>query len=83
MCRKNLGDKLASQQIEEGPAKRAWREEAIRFEIERLESILRDPGATDEEKFIARSQISNYQELSVMAARPPAEWLQQMHLLAS
>ena len=83
MRRRNLGDKLASQQIKEGPRKQArWKEE-IRFEVERLESVLRDPWAPDKEKAIAQSQIANYQEMSVMAARPAAEWLQQIYLLAS
>lgn len=83
MRSRNLGDKLASQQIKEGPGKQArWKGE-IRFEVERLKSVLRDPGPTDEQKAIARSQIANYQELAMMAARPPAEWLQQIYLLAS
>lgn len=83
MRSRNLGDKLASQQVKEGPGKQArWREE-IRFEVERLKSVLRDPGAPDKEKAIAQSQIANYQEMSVMAARPAAEWLQQIYLLAS
>ena len=83
MCSKNLSDRLALQQIKEGPGKQArWKEE-IGFEVERLKSVLRDPEAADEEKVIAQSQIANYQEMSVMAARPAAEWLQQIHLLAS
>lgn len=83
MRSRNLGDKLASQQIKEGPGKQArWKEE-IRFEVERLESVLRDPGAADKEKAIAQSQIANYQEMSVMATRPAADWLQQIYLLAS
>jgi len=44
----NLGDKLASQQIKHGPGKLAWWREEIRFEIDRLKSVLRDPDATDE-----------------------------------
>lgn len=83
MCSKNPGAKLASQQIKEGPGKQAWWKEEIRFEIERLKSVLSDPEAADEEKAIAQSQIANYQEMSVMAARPAAEWLQQIYLLAS
>lgn len=83
MCSRNLGNKLASQQIKEGRGKQAWWKEEIRFEIERLMSIVRDPEATDQEKAIAQSQIANYQEVSVMAARPAAEWLQQIYLLAS
>ena len=83
MRSKNLSDKLASQQIKDGPAKQAWWKEEIKFEIERLNSVLRDPEATDEEKGIAQSQIANYQEMSVMATRPAAEWLQQIYLLAS
>ena len=79
----NLGDKLASQQIKAGPTKAAWWNDEIRFEIDRLKAILRNPTATDKEKCIAQSQIVNYQELSMMAARPPVDWLQQMHLLAS
>jgi len=79
----NLGHKLASQQIKDGPGKLAWWREEIRFEIDRLKSVLRDPDATDEEKAIAQSQIANYQEISVMAARPAAEWVQQIYLLAS
>lgn len=78
-----LSDKLTSQQIKEGPVKQAWWREEIKFEIERLKSVLRDPEATDEEKAIAESQIANYQEMSVMASRPAAEWLRQMYLLAS
>jgi len=79
----NFGDKLASQQIKEGPAKQAWWKEEVKFEIERFKSILRDPEATDEERAIAQSQIANYQEMSTMAARPSAEWIQQVYLLAS
>jgi len=79
----NFGDKLASQQIKDGPGKQAWWKEEIRFEIDRLKSVLRDPDATDEEKAIAQSQIANYQEISVMVARPASEWLQQIYLLAS
>lgn len=63
----------------EGPVKQTWWKEEIKFEIERLKSVLRDPEATDEEKAIAQSQIANYQEMSVMAARPAAEWLQQVY----
>lgn len=83
MCSKNLSDKLASQQIKEGPVKQTWWKEEIRFEIERLKSVLRDPEATDEEKAIAQSQVADYQEMSMVAARPAAEWLQQIYLLAS
>ena len=79
----NLVGKLASQQVKEGPARQAWWNEEIRFEIDRLKAILRDPAATDEEKSIAQSQIANYQEISMMAARPPADWVRQMCLLAS
>lgn len=83
MRSKNLSDRPASQQIKEGPVKQtSWKEE-IRFEIERLKSVLRDPESTNEEKAIAQSQIANYQEMSVMATRPAAEWLQQIYLLAS
>lgn len=83
MCSTNIGDKLASQQIKEGAGKQAWWKEEIKFEIERLKAILRDPEATDEERAIAQSQMANYQEMSVMVTRPAAEWLQQMYLLAS
>jgi len=79
----SLNNKLTSQEIKQGPAKVAWWREEVRFEIERLKAILRDPAATDEEKSITQSQIANYQELSVMAAKPPADWLRQMYLLAS
>jgi len=79
----NLGDKLASQPIKAGPTKAAWWNEEIRFEIDRLKAILRDSTATDEEKCIAESQIVNYQDLSMMAARPLADWVRQMYLLTS
>ena len=79
----NLGDKLASQPIKAGPTKAAWWNEEIRFEIDRLKVILRDPAATDEEKSRAKSQIANYEEISAMAARPPADWVRQMYLLTS
>ena len=79
----NLGDKLASQPIKAGPTKAAWWNEEIRFEIERLRAILRDRAATEEEKSMAQSQIANYQEMAAMVARPPAEWIRQMYLLAS
>ena len=79
----SLIGELASQQVKEGPAREAWWKEEIRFEIERLKAILRDPAATDEEKSIAQSQIANYQKMSVMAARPPADWVRQIYLLAS
>jgi len=78
-----IGSKLIPQQVKEGPAREAWQKEEIKFEIERLKAILHDSTATDLEKSIAQSQIANYQELSVVTARPPAEWLQQMYLLAS
>lgn len=83
MRSRNLGDKLASQQIKEGPGKQARWKEKIMSELERVKSVLRDPEATDEEKAIAQFQIADYQELSVMAMRPAAEWLQQIYLLAS
>ena len=79
----NLGDKLASQPIKAGPTKAAWWNEEIKFEIERLKAILRDPASSDEERSIAQSQISNYREISVIALRAPADWLRQMYLLAS
>ena len=79
----SLSSKLASQQIKQGVAKEAWWKEEVRFEIERLKAILRDPEATDKEKSVAQSQIGNYQEMSRMAAQPPADWLGQMYLLAS
>ena len=41
----SLSSKLASQQIKQGPAKEAWWREEVRFEIERLKAILRDPEA--------------------------------------
>jgi len=78
-----IGSKLIPQQVKEGPAREAWQKEEIKFEIERLKAILRDSTATDLEKSIAQSQIANYQELSLVTARPTAEWLQQMYLLAS
>jgi hypothetical protein len=74
----NAGDKLASQQVREAPAKEAWWNEEIKFEIERLKAILRDTTVTDEEKAIAQSQIANYQETSVMAAGLHAGSLRQM-----
>ena len=79
----NLVDKLASQPIKAGPTKAAWWNEEIRFEIDRLKAILHNPAATNKEKCIAQSQIVNYQELSMMAARPPADWVRQMYLLTS
>ena len=83
MCSNGLIGKLASQQVKEGPARKAWWNQEIRFEIERLKVILRDPAATDEEKSMAKSQIANYEEISAMAARPPADWVRQIDLLAS
>jgi len=83
MCSSNPGDKFASQQIKQGPAREAWNKEQVKFEIERLKRILRDPGLTDEEEAIAQSQIANYQEMTAIAARPPADWLDQIYLLAS
>lgn len=79
----SLIGKLASQQVKEGPAREAWWNEGIRFEIERLKAILRGPAATDEEKPIVQSQIANCQEMSVMASRPLADCVRQMYLLAS
>jgi len=79
----SLGEKLVSQQVKEGPQKDAWRREEVKFEIERLKDALRDPRLTEEEKAIAQSQIANYQEMTALAARPPADWLDQMYLLAS
>jgi len=79
----SFAGKLVTEQVKEGPTKEAWWKEEIKFEIERLKAVLRDPAATNEERSIAQSQIANYQELSVMVARPPADWLRQMYLLAS
>jgi hypothetical protein len=78
----SLSGKLASEQIKQGPAKDAWWREEVRFEIERLKAILRNPAATDEEKTIAQSQLATYQEMSAMAPWP-ADWLGQMYHLAS
>jgi hypothetical protein len=78
----DAGDKLASQQIKAGPARDAWWREEVKFEIDRLKTLLRDPILTDEEKAIARSQIANYQEAAQLAPLPAADWLHQMHLLA-
>jgi len=78
----DAGAKLVSQQIKEGPPRQAWWKEEVKFEIERLKALLRDPVLTEEEKAIAQSQIANYQETVKLGARPSADWLHQMHLLA-
>lgn len=78
----NIGDKLALQQVKEGPAKEAWIKEQMKFEIDRLKAILRDGLATDEEHSIAQSQIANYQEMAAITVWPLPGWLQQMDLLA-
>ena len=83
MCSSNASDKFASQQIKEGPAREAWNREQVKFEIERLKRILRDPRLTDEEEAIAQSQIANYQEMTAIAVRQTADWLDQMYPLAS
>jgi hypothetical protein len=79
MRSRNTRDRVAPQQIKEGPAREAWFGGEVKFEIARLRDVLRDRLATDEERAIAQSQISNYKE---MAANPPASWLRQMSLLA-
>jgi len=78
----NSGDKLALQQVKEGAAKGAWIKEQVKFEIERLNEVLRDRLATNEEKSIAQSQIANYWEMAAMTVRPLPGWLRQMDLLA-
>lgn len=80
MRSRNTRDKVAPQQIKEGLAREAWFREEVKFEIERLKDVLRDRLATDEERAIAQSQISNYKE---MAANPPVSWLWQLSLLAN
>jgi hypothetical protein len=84
-------DKLASQQVKDGPGREAWWKEEIKFEIERLKALLRDPLVSEEEKAIAQSQVANYREMSTtpttVATQAPADserlpWLQQMYLLA-
>jgi len=83
MRSKNLGDKLASQQVSEGSEDRAWIEEQVKFEIGRLTIILRDPVVTEEEKAMTQSQIGDYQEMVVIGPRGAAvDWLQQIYLLA-
>jgi hypothetical protein len=83
MCSSYASDQLASQQIKEGPAKEAWIKEQVKFEIERLKGILRDPRLTAEERSIAQSQIANYRQMTQIAVRPSADWLDQIYLLAS
>jgi hypothetical protein len=91
MYSNNPGDKLASQQVKDGPGKQAWWKEEIKFEIERLKALLRDPLVSEEEKAIAQSQVANYREMSATTTTPGMEtssdcerlpWLQQMYLLA-
>ena len=77
----NIGDKLAQQQVKEGPAKEAWIKEQVKFKIDRLKGILRNHLGTDEEKSIAQSQLADYQEMAAMTVRPLPGWLQQMDLL--
>ena len=77
-----LGDKLASRQVKESPQKEALWKEEVKFEIQRLRTLLRDPALSEEEKGVAQSQIANYRQM-VLAARPPADWLGQIYLLVS
>ena len=79
----NFGDKLASQQIKEGPPREAWIKEQVKFETERLKAILRDCLATDEEKSIAQSQLANYHEMLAKVFGTAPDWLQQIYFLAS
>lgn len=66
---------------EQSPTPRLrWKQE-IELEIERLETVLRDPLATEQHKALVLSQIAGYQEFAARALTPPADWLQQMHLL--
>jgi hypothetical protein len=91
----NPTDKLATQQVKEGPGKEAWWKEEVKFEIERLKALLRDPMVPEEEKAIAQSQVANYREMSATNApvenraeamtAPSAsgsDWLRQMQLLS-
>ena len=41
-----------------------WQQQQVESEIERLEGILRNPRATEEERNIATSQLQNYRETS-------------------
>ena len=82
MRRNDPSDWLISQ-TKECPTIKVWWKEDVKLEIERLKAMLHDPAVTEEEKAIAESQIANYHEMSVTAARPPADWLRQMYLLAS
>jgi hypothetical protein len=79
----SLGEKLLSHYVKEGPQKEAWWKEEVKFEIERLKAVLRDPRLTEEERAIAQSQIANYEETTGIAVRPSADWLDQIYLLAS
>lgn len=76
------GERLASQQVKAGPSREAWWKEEVKFEIERLKTLLRDPQLTQEESVIAQAQIANYQETATLDPRPSADWLHQMYLLA-
>ena len=67
---------------EQSPAPQLrWKEE-IELEIQRLETVLRDPLATEQHKALVLSQIAGYQEFAAGVLTPPADWLRQMHLLA-
>ena len=78
----NAGERLASQQVKAGPSKEAWWKEEVKFEIERLKVLLRDPLLSEEERAIAQAQIANYQEAAASDSRSSADWLHQMYLLA-
>lgn len=56
------GERLAGNQ--------PWQQQQVESEIERLEGILRNPRATEEERNIATSQLQNYRETSGQPAEP-------------
>jgi hypothetical protein len=87
MCGNDPIDKLACQQIRDGSGKEAWQKEEIKFEIERLKALLRDPLVSEEEKAIAQSQVANYREMfatvtSTSSDSEGAQWLEQIRFSA-
>jgi hypothetical protein len=68
-------------QRKEASRKESWWKDEVRFEIERLRAILRDPLAAEEEKAIAQGQIASYQEILASVSSVPSDWLRQLDLL--
>lgn len=64
---------LSGRRIQRRPVPDSdWQCEQVRYEINRLKSVLLDPNSTVEERLIAQSQLDNYQQ-SREPGKPPQD----------